>query len=265
MIAILLLLCCASVSAAERAPFDNSHALWNTLLEGHVHWTADGSTSKVDYAGFSRESAKLDDYLGQLSRVDRATFNGWNQDDRQAFLINAYNAATVKLILTRYPKLESIKDLGSLFSSPWKKDFVVLLGETRSLDSIEHGLLRGASDYSDPRIHFAVNCASIGCPALRPEAYVGTRLDEQLADQTRRFLGDRSRNRLDAKADRLEVSKLFDWYAGDFDDHAGGVADFLARHADSLGLNSIARERLRRGELSITFTDYDWKLNHSGQ
>jgi hypothetical protein len=263
MIAILLLLCCTSVSAAELAPFDNSHSLWNTLLDRHVHWTADGSTSKVDYDGFSRESAKLDDYLDQLSRVDRTTFNAWSQNDRQAFLINAYNAATVKLILTRYPKLESIKDLGSLFSSPWKKDFVVLLEATRSLDSIEHDLLRGAPDYGDPRIHFAVNCASIGCPALRPEIYLGSKLDQQLADQTRRFLGDRSRNRYDARDDRLEVSKLFDWYAGDFDAHAGGVAVFLYQHADALALDSSVRERLRQGDLSITFTDYDWKLNRS--
>jgi hypothetical protein len=265
MIAFLLLLCCASAVGDERAPFDNSHSLWNTLLERHVHWTADGSTSKVDYADFSHESTKLDDYLDQLSRVDRSTFDAWNHDDRQAFLINAYNAATVKLILTRYPKLESIKDLGSLFSSPWKKDFIVLLGETRSLDSIEHDLLRGAADYSDPRIHFAVNCASIGCPALRPEAYVGSRLDAQLADQTRRFLGDRSRNRYEAKAGKLEVSKLFDWYAGDFVAHAGGVAAFLDRHADALGLDGSTRERLRHGDLPITFTDYDWKLNRSGQ
>jgi hypothetical protein len=265
MISILLLVCCAVVSAAERASFDYSHALWNTLLASHVHWTADGSTSKVDYVGLSRESAKLDDYLEQLSHVDSAAFNALNQNDRQAFLINAYNAATLQLILSRYPKLESIKDLGSLFSSPWKRDFVVLLGKTRSLDSIEHELLRGAADYSDPRIHFAVNCASIGCPALRPEAYVGSRLDAQLTDQTRRFLGDRSRNRYDAKSDRLEVSKLFDWYAGDFDDHAGGVAAFLDMHADALGLNESTRERLRQGKLAITFTDYDWKLNQSGQ
>jgi hypothetical protein len=264
MIAMLLLVCVTCVDAAERTSFDSSHALWNSLLDSHVRWTTDGATSKVDYTGFSRESAKLDDYLDQLSRVDASTFNAWNQNDRQAFLINAYNAATVKLILSRYPKLESIKDLGSLFSSPWKKDFIVLLGQTRSLDSIEHELLRGAPDYSDPRIHFAVNCASIGCPALRPEAYLGSRLDQQLADQTLRFLGDRSRNRYDAKTDRLEVSKLFDWYAGDFDAHAGSVAAFLDQHADALELDGSTRERLRKGELSIAFSDYDWKLNRSG-
>lgn len=113
-----------------------------------------------------------------------------------AFLINAYNAATVALILTRYPELDSIKELGSLLRSPWKRRFVDLLGARRSLDDIEHELLREAPDFAEPRIHFAVNCASLGCPALRPEAYEAERLEAQLADQTRRFLRDRSRNRL---------------------------------------------------------------------
>ncbi len=85
-------------------------------------------------------------------------------------MINAYNAYTVRLILIRHPNLESIKDLGSLFQSPWQQGFVPPLGQTRSLDDIEHGMIRGSGRYRDPRIHFGVNCASIGCPALRPEA-----------------------------------------------------------------------------------------------
>ncbi len=263
MMAIFLMLVFLPATAAEHDALDQTHAAWSALLSRHVSWNAEGTSSTVDYAGFSQDSKALDVYLAALSRVDRTTFDGWNQNDRQAFLINAYNAATVKLILSRYPKLKSIKDLGTLFSSPWKKEFIDLLGERRSLDSIEHGLLRGAPDYSDPRIHFAVNCASIGCPALRPEAYIGKDLDAQLQAQTSRFLSDRSRNRYDTETLTLKVSSIFDWYAKDFDTLAGGVNVFLANHADALGLDAATRERLRAGDISLSYTDYDWKLNSS--
>lgn len=261
MMASLLMLVSLAAWGAENDGFDQSHAAWSDLVSRHVQWNSEGSASTVDYAGFKRDSTALDAYLARLSKIERNTFDAWEQNDRQAFLINVYNAATVKLILSRYPKLESIKDLGGLFSSPWKKEFVDLLGERRSLDSIEHGLLRGANDYRDPRIHFAVNCASIGCPALRPQAFVGAKLDAQLQEQTSRFLRDRSRNRYDAKANKLEVSSIFDWYAEDFDAHAGGVSVFLADHGEALGLDAPTRERLRKGKIPITYTDYDWKLN----
>ena len=261
MMIALLMLISFSVSGADNSAFEKSHTAWSALLSRHVQWNAEGTASTVDYAGFARDSKALDAYLDTLSTIDRPTFDAWNQNDRQAFLINAYNAATVQLILTRYPKLESIKDLGGLFSSPWKKEFVDLLGERRSLDSIEHGLIRSAKDYRDPRIHFAVNCASIGCPALRPEAYVGEHLQAQLEDQTSRFLKDRSRNRLAADGASLQVSKLFDWYAEDFDAHAGGVAKFLADHAEALALDAVHAGQLREGALPIRFSDYNWSLN----
>lgn len=258
LLALLLWLPIVDVLAAPRA-YDASHAAWDRLLSAHVAWNAAGTATTVDYAGFARDSAALRDYLRSLASVTEAQFRQWPQTEREAFLINAYNAATVQLVLTRYPKLHSIKDLGGLLSSPWKQAFVPLLGKTRSLDDIEHGLLRGDPSYADPRIHFAVNCASVGCPALRPEAYVGQRLRQQLEDQTRRFLRDRSRNHLEGEA--LRVSKIFDWYGRDFIAHAGGLAAFLARYLDALGLDSDASEKLRRGQLSIAYLDYDWSLN----
>ena len=112
-------------------------------------------------------------YLAATSAVSRAEFDRWVPADQLAFLVNAYNAWTVQLVLQGYPKIASIRDLGSLLQSPWKKRFVPLLGETRSLDEIEHSLIRGSGRYREPRAHFALNCASVGCPALRPEAYVG--------------------------------------------------------------------------------------------
>lgn len=261
MAAALLMLVPLAVTGVKNPSFDQTHAAWSELLSRHVQWNVEGTTSTVGYAGFARDSKALDAYLDTLSKIEPNTFDAWKRSDREAFLINAYNAATVKLILSRYPKLESIKELGRLFSSPWKKEFVDLLGERRSLDSIEHGLLRGAKDYRDPRIHFAVNCASIGCPALRPEAYVGKGLHAQLEDQTSRFLRDRSRNRLAADGKSLQVSKIFDWYAADFDAHSAGVPAFLADHAEALGLDAAHSRQLREGKRAITYTDYDWSLN----
>jgi hypothetical protein len=172
------------------------HGTWDGLLQRHVKPILGGVATQVDYGGMARERVQLKGYLDALAAVPEADFRRWPRDERLAFLINAYNAGTVELVLTRWPKLDSIKDLGSLLGSPWKKRFIPLLGGTRSLDDIEHGMIRAKGAYAEPRIHFAVNCASVGCPALRPEAYTAARLDAQLADATRRFLGDRTRNRV---------------------------------------------------------------------
>lgn len=264
MIRILLLALALPVSAPSMArPFDHGHGAYSSLLVRHVAWNTTGTATTMDYAGLARERAALDAYLRMLAKVTPAEFQRWSTAQRQAFLVNAYNAATLQLVLTRYPRLASIRELGGLFGSPWKQAFVPLLGKMRSLDEIEHTLLRGAIDYRDPRIHFAVNCASIGCPALRSEAYRADRFEAQLADQTRRFLSDRSRNRLDAGMPALEVSRIFDWYAEDFDRHAGGVPAFLARHAQALDLPPALATRLQQGKLPLRYLAYDWRLNRS--
>lgn len=243
---------------------DQQHAAWSALLARHVEWNAQGSASSVDYAGFGRDRTALTSYLDQLSAVTRPEFDAWSKPERRAFLINAYNAHTVELILTRYPKLDSIRDLGSWLKSPWKQEFFELFGTAQTLDGIEHGLLRGAADYDDPRIHFAVNCASLGCPALRPEAYRGADLDQQLQDQTQRFLRDHTRNRYDAQSKTLELSRIFDWYAEDFEKDfrgAGSLAAFLALYREDLGLDADSTARLAAGQIDIEFLDYDWALN----
>nr|MCU0919333.1 DUF547 domain-containing protein [Burkholderiaceae bacterium] len=151
---------------AQGAGFDHSHAAWTALLRKHVRLVRGGQATQVAYAGFAADRAVLKTYLDSLSAVAPAAFSDWSKPERQAFLINAYNAFTVELILTKYPDLKSIKDLGSLLSSPWKPKWIPLLGGKVSLDDIEHAMLRKRGDYDDPRVHFAVNCASIGCPAL---------------------------------------------------------------------------------------------------
>jgi hypothetical protein len=249
---------------AQSPGFDHKHAAWTALLRKHVRLVRGGQTTQVDYAGFKADRAALKVYLDTLSAVTPTTFGGWTPAERQAFLINAYNAFTVELILTRYPDLKSIKDLGSLLSSPWKPKWIPLLGNKVSLDDIEHAMLRKRGDYDDPRVHFAVNCASIGCPALREEAFVAARLDAQMDEQTLRFMSDRTRNRYNAQRGRLELSKIFDWYGEDFrlgHRGIGSLPAFAARYADQLAEAPADRERIRAVQADIVFTDYDWALN----
>ncbi len=264
----LLILACATLARAQA--FDHSHAAWNALLAKHVKTFAHGNASAVDYTAVKAEHPALKSYLGTLAAVSETDYGKWSKAQRLAFLINAYNAFTVELILTKYPDLESIKDLGSVFSSPWKKKFFSLLGLERSLDDIEHGLIRASGAFDDPRIHAGVVCASIGCPMLRPEAFTAEKLDVQLDDGMKRFLADGTRNRFDAASGRLQVSKIFDWYGKDFEKGKQGynagydsLKTTFARHAAQLAATPEAQAKVRAGDYKLEFLDYDWKLNDS--
>ena len=238
------------------------HTLWNTLLKTQVQPQDGGKATVVDYQGMMSERQILKQYLNILSAISEKQFDQWSKQDQLAFLINAYNASTVELILTAWPDLASVKDLGGFFSSPWNKEFVSLLGETRSLDDIEHQLIRGSGRYNDPRIHFAVNCASIGCPALRAEAYDGTKLDQQLSEQTSLFLSDRNRNHVENTT--IKLSSIFKWYREDFEKGWKGfnrLEDFLLAHSYELGISTPVAEKLKTGDTDIEFMDYDWRLN----
>jgi len=253
-----------TAALAQGAGFDHSHAAWSALLNKHIVLIDGGHASAADYQGFLADRAVLGQYLRQLSSVTQPEFDRFTPAQQQAFLINAYNAFTVELILTRYPDLNTIKDLGSLFSGPWSKEWINLLGQIRSLDNIEHVMLREKGRYNEPRVHFAVNCASIGCPMLREEAFTATALDAQLEEQAQRFMADASRNRYDAKSKTLYLSKIFDWYAVDFEQGYQGIDSlqtFARRHADQLTSDPTARAALRHEPVSIRFLSYDWHLN----
>jgi hypothetical protein len=234
--------------AAPALAFDHSHRAWSELLKKHVVLLDGAKASRLDYTGMARERAALRSYLESLSRVSNGEFAGWSKPEQMAFLINAYNAHTVEKILTRYPELKSIWDFGRFFGNPFRDEFFSLLGARMSLDGIEHGILR--KRYGEPRVHYAVNCASVGCPMLREEAYAAARLETQLEEQALRFLSDRSRNRY--RDGRLEVSKIFDWYKEDFEPRE----QYFERYAKALGMPAGARPRL-------AFLDYDWSLNDS--
>jgi hypothetical protein len=244
---------------SEAGNFD--HSEWNQLLQEFVTSIRQGQASVVDYSGMQANRLRLTSYTESLSAVSQSQFDQWPQVEQLAFLINAYNAWTVELVLEGYPDIDSIKDLGGFLRSPWSKSFIPLLGSLRSLDDIEHKMIRG-SDRNDPRIHFAVNCASIGCPALRPEAYAGDRLESQLQDQQELFLSDRTRNRLEQGT--LLVSSIFKWYGKDFENAGSGIESlrhFLARHGAALGLSGEDISQLEAGKIAIDYLEYDWRLN----
>lgn len=218
------------------------HALYVELLEKYVE------NGMVDYQGFKNEEAKLDRYLKVLAETDTKKLS---RDEQFAFYINAYNAWTIKLILTGYPGIKSIKDLGSIFKTPWKKRIARIDGDIVTLDHIEHDILRPR--FKDPRVHFAINCASIGCPPLRSEPYRGEVLELQLDEMAKAFINDPQRNRLEGRT--LYVSSIFKWFSKDFND---GVVGFFLKYAQG-NLKKELAENQRN--IQIKYLDYDWSLN----
>lgn len=268
LVGLPLTMLAAMFPLSAHAAFDHRHSAWDTLLKQHVAVAPGGNASTLRYSGLQAQRDILRAYLGSLSAVPTNEYSGWSRPQQLAFLINAYNAYTVELILTRYPNLQSIKDLGGLLQSPWKKNFFRLLGQERSLDDLEHDMIRAPGIFDDPRIHVAVVCASIGCPMLRNEAFVPERLDFQLDDALHRFLSDRSRNRFDAVAGTLAVSKIFDWYRKDFEQGYkgyGSLQTFFARHAGSLAFTAQMQAEIRAGRYKLAFLDYNWALNDARQ
>ncbi len=237
----LLFLSVPKDAAAENTQ-NPDHGIYAELLAMYVQ------NGVVNYAGFKKDEKKLDRYLEIFEFTD---VHKLSRDEQMAFYINAYNAWTIKLILSGYPEVESIKDLGGFFSGPWKKKFVRLNGSIVTLDHVEHEILRPT--YKDPRIHFAVNCASKGCPPLIAEPYDGIRLDEQLDRSTRAFINDPKKNYL--AGDQLYVTSIFKWFSEDFNDD---VIGFFIKYADEPLKKQI---QARQDQIKVKYLDYDWSLN----
>lgn len=218
------------------------HEQWNTLLQKYVD-----DKGHVNYKGFKKDEIQLDKYLTVLSQ--NHPNKNWKEKDRMAFWINTYNAFTVKLIVKNYP-VKSIKELGgSIYkvNTPWDIKFITIGSETYDLNNIEHSKLR--KQFNDPRIHFAVNCASVSCPRLRNEAYVGEKLDKQLDDQADYFINHSGKNKI--SKGKAELSKIFNWYSGDFKQDGETFISFINKYAE----NKITDEN------QIIFLDYNWNLN----
>lgn len=258
MRAILFILGVFFQMTAAAQSFNQSHATFTDVLNDHVVVYDNGLKSAVNYRELAENRKPLDNYLSSLSAIEPGQYESWTQKQKLAFLINAYNGFTLQLIIDNIAKFESgeadsIRDLGGLFSSPWEKNFFMLLGEKRSLDWVEHDKIRG--DFDEPRIHAALVCAAISCPKLRAEAYTAKNLNNQLENQMKIFLSDHDKNGIDEEG--LYLSKIFDWYRDDFD----GLYGYLTAYSPALSDSASENKRMNNQRLDIRFLDYNWRLN----
>ena len=235
-LAVLML----SPNAANAGDWD----LLDAVLAQYVAPTqrAGISFNGVDYTALAKDP-RYPQLLTQIENAQPVAFA--NRDERLAFYINAYNVYAIKMVIDNLP-LDSIRDVGSIFTPVWKKTVGNIAGEPVSLDQIEHTILRSMGE---PRIHFAIVCASLSCPNLRREAYRADMLEQQLEDQAKVFLSNETKG-LALAGPRVRLSQIFDWFEEDFDT-AGGVEAFVRRYHD------LPQQISWRANLP-----YDWNLNH---
>ena len=221
----------SNLSQPNNAP--PNHQLWNALLQQYV-----SANGRVNYKGLVSDKSQLQAYLDELAA--HPADKSWSREEQLAYWINAYNAFTVKLILDNYPAA-SIRDIHS--GNPWDVQWIKLGGKTFSLNNIENDIIR--KQFSEPRIHFAVNCAANSCPPLLNKAWTAEKLETYLSQQARSFINDPRFNKLNPKS--VQLSKIFEWYAGDF----GNIIVFLNQYAQT-PIEANAK---------ISYLEYDWGLN----
>ena len=241
---LLLFVSCFRIASdiAQSAP--PNHSALTALLQKHVD-----EQGLVNYKALQSDRKLLQNYLQSLSKTVPA--KNWSKEEKLAYWINAYNAFTLELILEHYP-LTSIKDIGAsikipFVNTPWQIDFIQIGEEKFNLDDIEHGIIR--KEFNEPRIHFALVCAAVSCPKLRNEAYEADRLESQLQDQALSFILDKKLN--DVSSDPIQLSKLFQWFSGDFKKESKNIIDYL---------NTILPEPLPKNT-KISYKEYYWELN----
>jgi hypothetical protein len=262
LLATVLLMNSAAVFA-----FDHQHQMLTQVLSDVVKLSPNKKQTRVDYGLLFKQPEQLNQYLAGLSSVKQNEYALWTDDEQLSFLINAYNGFTLQLINQNYAKFqsgkaESIKDLGSFFSSPWKKSFFILLDKQRSLDDVEHDMIRVWFDR--PRIHAAVVCAAVSCPPLRNEAFVADKLELQLDDQMRQFLSDDQSNTIDVSKNRVKLSSIFKWYAEDFEKGQQGfnsIKDLIYVYQADIANEPQQLTFLQKQDFSIHYLNYDWRLN----
>lgn len=220
------------------------HAPFTKLLQAHVK---DGA---VDYPALGKQRQALDAYRAELAAVSDKQLAALPKRAQLAYYLNLYNAETLALILD-HPGVSSIRDIGGE-PGPWKLERVALFGKKRTLDALEHEIIR--KQYPDARVHFALVCAAKGCPKLRSEAYTAKALDQQLDEQTRAFLA--STVRFDESSRTLTLSKLFEWFPSDFQRDGKSVPGYVARYVEPKLAKQIAA-----GDVTLAYLEYDWSLN----
>ena len=225
----------------------------------------------VDYAGLKADRARLDAVAQSIAAQDPAIYASWDDNEKLAFWLNAYNALTLKLIVDHYPiapaQGRQAHPANSIQQIPdaWTGVRFSVMGKERTLDEIEHKVIR--AEFREPRVHFALVCAALSCPPLRREAYRGDDLEAQLNDQARRFFGDFRNLHIDREQNGVWVSSIIQWFAGDF---VPGAIDKLGRAkgermavvaATSPHIDDRVREYLENPNRKIHFSEYDWTLN----
>jgi|AntRauTorcE11898_2_1112593.scaffolds.fasta_scaffold13953_2 hypothetical protein len=226
------------------------HGPWDRFLGRHLVTDHPSGVNRIRYAAIDAATrAELQDYLDAMQALDPREAN---RDAQMAYWINLYNALTVALVVDEMP-IDSIREIGSgLFETgPWKRPLAEVAGRKLSLDDIEHRILRPL--FPDPRIHFAVNCASVGCPDLAADAFTAGNLEPQLGAGTRAYVNHPRGVRFEDGV--LHISSIFDWYRQDFPAGRDALLDWLAGHARP----ELARQlRSHQGPIEH---DYDWQLN----
>jgi hypothetical protein len=254
---LVLLLFAIFNSQAAFAAEGFDHSSFNRVLQKYVD-----DRGYVNYAGLKSDRGDLDGYVNELARTSptNAPARFSSREAQLAYWINAYNAFVLKGVLDHYP-IESVRDVHALYGFFWRIKFTAG-GQKMSLRSLENKILR--EKYREPRIHFAIVCASEGCPRLAREAYIPSRLDEQLDLQARKFINEDRNVKFDGA--RLQLSKIFDWFSDDFTAQQAGnqkqadkkkVTDYLRRYLTPERLKEL--EKLR--EPRIDYFEYDWRIN----
>jgi hypothetical protein len=250
-LAVLLTVPAMAQESASRAVLDHEHTAWTSVLSTYV------KAGEVDYGGMKeRGQPALEAYLRALETVRPADYAGFTREQRLAFWVNAYNAYMVRLILDHYP-IKSVRKIGFLPLAAFRERFIHLKAvgnEVMSLNDIEHTHLR--EKLKDPRIHFAIVCASKSCPVLQSEAYRASTIDAQLDAAARGFLADRLRNHIDPATGTADVSSIFEWFRKDFTQGGKTLGDFMALYTEP-----PVAEFLRKKGDDVGLLDYDWSLN----
>ncbi len=260
-----------SSGAENSGKFDQSHSIYDSLLKRYVH------NGRVDYKGFISSSEEFNIYLKQLGSVSEKAYSSWTREEKLAFWINAYNAFTIKAVIDHYPIKRNIRLASIIFprnsirqiDGVWDKLKFQAVGRTVTLEEIEHGILR--KEFKEPRIHFAIVCASLGCPDLWDEAYKSNVINEQLEGAAIGFINNPQKGvRINPADGTVRLSKIFNWFGGDFIEKyestelfkdlspkERAVLDFVRKHLKS----EEERKFLEGDNFKISYLDYDWSLN----
>jgi len=237
----MILLISITVNAIA-AGFDHSYGDYAKLLSVNVK---DG---RVDYKNIKDNPELLFKFLSNISKVSKEQYEYWSRNKRLSYLINLYNAYTIKLVVDNYP-IKSIKDI----KNPWGSEIVGLFGRKISLDSLENEVIR--KEFKEPRVHFALVCAAKGCPDLSSEPYTYDNLDKNLDSAGTDFLMEHDKNYTDDENRTLYISPIFKWYEDDFKAKYGSVVKLLKMYWKGPGAGKIV-------DYKISYSNYDWALNN---